>query len=172
MEGQAIHYSGENYLNGIPTLDDIVAENDRGLTAIFNDALSNYQEIPFISIDNKGSCQKIKGKYCYILQLYGSFINGQKAVVTFLRIRVFFDICVPDGKSPDECEIKTYLRIYTSGTGKRKTAMQAIQENNYETASDDMYSFHRKVARKNGIAISGWSMLSNKKRELTKSPHI
>ena len=33
-------------------------------------------------------------------------------------------------------------------------------DNNYETASDDIYSFHRKVARENGIQLSGWSMLS------------
>ena len=58
-------------------------------------------------------------------------------------------------------EKRPYLRIYTSGTGKRKTAMTAIQDNNFETASDDMYSFHRKVARENGIQLSGWSTLSN-----------
>ena len=39
--------------------------------------------------------------------------------------------------------------------------MTAIQDNNFETASDDMYSFHRKVARENGIQLSGWSTLSN-----------
>ncbi|CAB5210814.1 unnamed protein product [Rhizophagus irregularis] len=58
-------------------------------------------------------------------------------------------------------EKKTYLRIYMSGTGKRKTAIKAVQDNNYETASDDLYSFHRKVARENGIQLSGWSMLGN-----------
>ena len=42
MEAQVIHYSGANYLNDIPTRDDIVAENDGGLTAILNNALSNY----------------------------------------------------------------------------------------------------------------------------------
>jgi hypothetical protein len=179
MEGQVIRYSGEKYLSGIPTRDDIVAENDdpegSGLTAILEDALSSYQEIPFMAIDNEGSSEKINGKYCYVLRLYGSLINGQKAVVTLLGIRVFFDVLVPDGESPDDCktkirgilsgskvetlkiehikafpfhgyhtEKKTYLRIYTSGTGKRKTAMKAVQDNNYETASDDLYSFHRK----------------------------
>ncbi|CAJ0645378.1 10703_t:CDS:2 [Entrophospora sp. SA101] len=44
-------------------------------------------------------------------------------------------------------------------TGDRKKALQAIQDKNYETASDDMYSFHCKIARENGIAISGWSMI-------------
>ncbi|PKY59825.1 ribonuclease H-like protein [Rhizophagus irregularis] len=170
IPGQVIHYSGEKYLTGIPTRDDIVAENDdpegSGLTAILDDARSSCQEIPFMAIDNEGSLKKINGKYCYVLRLYGSLINGQKAVVTLLGIQVFFDVLVSDGESPYDCETKvrekkTYLRIYTSGTGKRKTAMKAIQDNNYETASDDLYSFHRKVARENGIQLSGWSMLSN-----------
>jgi hypothetical protein len=163
-----------------------------GLTAILADALSGCQEIPFMAIDNEGSSEKINGKYCYVLRLYGTLINSQKAVVTLLGIWVFFNVLVPDGKSPDDCktkirgilsgskmetlkiehikafpfhsyhtEKKTYLRIYMSSTGKRKTAMKAIQNNNYETASDDLYSFHRKVARENGIQLSGWSILSN-----------
>ncbi|CAI2190257.1 10081_t:CDS:2, partial [Funneliformis geosporum] len=187
---QVIRYSGEKYLTGIQTLDDIVAENDDlGLTAILENALSNCQEIPFMAIDSEGSSEKIEGKYCYVLRLYGSLINGQKAVVTLLGIRVFFDVRVPDGESSVECEArvrdillsakvetrkiehikafpfrgyytekKSYLRIYTSGTGKRKIAMKAVQDNNFETASDDLYSFHRKVARENGIQLSGWSM--------------
>ncbi|CAI2189502.1 6052_t:CDS:1, partial [Funneliformis geosporum] len=42
-------------------------------------------------------------------------------------------------------EKKTYLQLYTSGTGKRKTAIKAIQDNNFKTASDDLYLFHHKV---------------------------
>ncbi|PKY33735.1 hypothetical protein RhiirB3_395034, partial [Rhizophagus irregularis] len=55
---------------------------------------------------------------------------------------------------------KTYLRIYTNSTGGRKTAIKAVQDNNFETASDDLYSFHRKVARENGIQLSGWSIIN------------
>ncbi|CAB4393907.1 unnamed protein product [Rhizophagus irregularis] len=110
MEGQVIRYSSEKYLTGISTRDDIVAENDDpeslGLTAILVDALSSYQEIPFMAIDNEGSSEKINGKYCYVLRLYGSLINGQNAVVTLLGIQVFFDVLVLDGKSPDDCETK------------------------------------------------------------------
>ncbi|RGB36782.1 hypothetical protein C1646_757664 [Rhizophagus diaphanus] len=76
-EGQVIRYSGEKYLSGIPTRDNIVAENDEGLTAILEDALFNCQEILFMATDNEGSSQKINGKYCYVLRLYGSLINGQ-----------------------------------------------------------------------------------------------
>ncbi|CAI2184225.1 17819_t:CDS:2, partial [Funneliformis geosporum] len=154
----------ENYLNDILTRNDIVAENNEGLTAILDDALSNHQEIPFMAIDNERSLEKINGKYRYILRLYSSLINGQRAMVTHSDIPVFFDILVPDGECADECETKvrdilsgskTYLRIYTSSTGKRKTAMKAIQDNNYETASDNLYSFHHKVARENRIQLFG-----------------
>ncbi|CAG8816777.1 14909_t:CDS:2, partial [Dentiscutata erythropus] len=36
-----------------------------------------------------------------------------------------------------------------------KKALQAIQDNNFETTLNDMFSFHRKIARENEIAISG-----------------
>ncbi|CAI2191496.1 4852_t:CDS:2, partial [Funneliformis geosporum] len=96
------------------------------------------------------------------------------ALVTLTGIQVFFDILIPNGETPDKCEEKvseilsgtvksfkmehikafpfrgdhtekkSYLRIYTNGTGERKKAIQTIQENNFETASNDMWSFHRK----------------------------
>ncbi|RIA91889.1 hypothetical protein C1645_821439 [Glomus cerebriforme] len=132
-----------------------------------------------MAIKNEGSTERINGTYHYVLRLYGHLINGQKALVTLVGIQVFFDILVPDGETPDECEEKvnkilssivksykiehikafpfrgyhtekkTYLRIYTNSTGSRKIAIKAIQDNNFETASDDLYSFHRKVAREN-----------------------
>src|SRR5581483_7922060 len=115
-EGQVIRYSSEKYLSGIPTQDNIVAENDEGLTAILEDALFNCQKIPFMVIDCEGSSQKINRKYCYVLRLYDSLINGQKAVVTLFGIRVFFDVLVPDGETPDECEMK--VRDILSGEVK------------------------------------------------------
>ncbi|PKK58786.1 hypothetical protein RhiirC2_795765 [Rhizophagus irregularis] len=163
MEGQVIRYSGEKYLSGIPTLDDIVAGNDEGLTTILEDALSKQQEIPFMAIENEGSTERINGTYRYVLRLYGHLINGQKALVSLTGIQVFFDILISDGETPDECEEKSYLRIYMNGTGERKKAIQAIQENNFETASNDMWSFHRKVARENGIQLSGWFTINKYK---------
>src|SRR6266542_4043767 len=121
-EGQVICYSSEKYLSAIPTRDNIVAENDEGLTAILVDALSSCEEIPFMAIDNEGSSEKINGKYCYVLRLYGSLINGQKAVVTLLGVQVFFNVLVPDGESPDECEMKV-IGILLSG----KVEVQKIE---------------------------------------------
>jgi len=40
MEDQVIPYFSENYLNGILTYDNIVAENDEGLSVILNNALA------------------------------------------------------------------------------------------------------------------------------------
>ncbi|CAG8837594.1 26194_t:CDS:1, partial [Racocetra persica] len=108
----------------------------------------------------------------------------QKAVVTLTGIQIFFNILVSDKEIIDEFKIKIdtilssiintykieyikafslrgyytekklYLRIFILGSGDRKKALQAIQDNNFETASDNMFSFHRKIARKNGIVIS------------------
>ncbi|CAB4382672.1 unnamed protein product [Rhizophagus irregularis] len=196
MEGQVIRYSSENYLNGISTRNDIVAENDKGLIAILDDALSNYQEIPFMAVDFEGSSEKIGGKNYYVLHFYSPLINGQKAVVTLTGIQVFFDIYIPEKESVDDFKIiinkilcstinvykiepieafpglpfhdyhtekKLYLRVFTQGTGDRKKTLQAIQDNDFETALDDISSFYRKIAKENGIAISGWSMISKYK---------
>ncbi|CAG8815891.1 9225_t:CDS:1, partial [Dentiscutata erythropus] len=160
------------------------AENDESLSAILNNALTRQEDIPFMAVDFEGSSEKIGEKNHYILHLYGSLINGQKAVVILTGIQIFFDILVSDKEIIDKFKIKidailssvintykieyikafplrgyytekkSYLRIFTLGSGDRKKAIQAIQDNNFETASDDMFSFHYKVARENRIVIS------------------
>ena len=93
--GDVVRYDGEDCLIGIPTRNDIVAENDEGLTAILEDALSKRQDIPFMAVDVEESTKFINGQAWYVLRLYGPLINGQKAVVTISGIQVFFDILVP-----------------------------------------------------------------------------
>ncbi|CAG8758335.1 25144_t:CDS:2, partial [Dentiscutata erythropus] len=110
-----------------------------------------------MAVDFEGSSHKIGDKYHYVLCLYGSLINGQKAVVTLTGIRVFFDILISDNEF-------LYPHIFTFGTGDRKKALQAIQDKNFKTASDDMFSFHHKIAKENEIAISGWSMIRAKSK--------
>ncbi|GES88269.1 ribonuclease H-like domain-containing protein [Rhizophagus clarus] len=113
-----IHYSGEKYLSGLSTLDDIVAENDEGLTTILEDTLSKQQDIPFMTIKNERSTERINETYRYVLRLYGHLINGQKALVTLMGIQVFFDIFVPDEETPDECEEKSIINKYIYKQGK------------------------------------------------------
>ncbi len=42
MEAQVIYYSGEDYLIGISTRNDIVKKNDERLITILKDALSKF----------------------------------------------------------------------------------------------------------------------------------
>src|SRR4051812_40083896 len=69
---RAFRYSGENYLPGIPTRNDIVAENDKGSTAIIEQALANYQDIPFMPVDIEETDEYINGIPHYALRLYGT----------------------------------------------------------------------------------------------------
>ncbi len=57
-------------------------------------------------------------------------------------------------------EKKSYLHIYAVNTKQRKIAIKAIQKKKYITASDDQFTYYRKVARECGILLSGWSMIS------------
>ncbi|CAG8516747.1 13517_t:CDS:2 [Cetraspora pellucida] len=52
-----------------------------------------------MAVDFEGSSEKIGKKNYYILRLYSSLINGQKAVVTLTGIQIFFDILVPNNES-------------------------------------------------------------------------
>ncbi|CAG8730500.1 24322_t:CDS:2, partial [Dentiscutata erythropus] len=177
----------------IPTRNNIVAENDEGLSAILNNALAKREEIPFMAVDFEGSSEKKGEKNYYVLRLYGSLINGQKAVVTLTGIQIFFNTLVSENESVNNFKIKideilcntvntykiehikafplqgyhiekkSYLRIFTLSSGNRKNALQAIQDNDFETASDDMFSFHCKIARENRIAISASRRSKNDK---------
>ncbi|CAI2185933.1 1716_t:CDS:2, partial [Funneliformis geosporum] len=55
-------------------------------------------------------------------------------------------------ETPDECE------------EKRKKAIQTIQKNNFETASDDLYSFHRKffVSIKDFCPLEDFTTISDR----------
>ncbi|CAB5186435.1 unnamed protein product [Rhizophagus irregularis] len=160
-----------------------------GLSVILNNALAKREEIPFMAVDVEESTEFKNGQAWYVLRLSGPLINGQKAVVTITGIQVFFDIFVPEDLPPDSFETKirdilsgvtkwikiehvkaypfrgynpekkSYLRIYTTNTKQRKIAMKAIQGKKYITASDDQFTYYRKVAREYGIQLSGWSML-------------
>ncbi|CAG8850190.1 29454_t:CDS:1, partial [Racocetra persica] len=90
----------------ITNCDNIVAENDEGLSAILNNALTRQEDISFMAIDFEGLSEKIGEKNHYVLHLYGSLINGQKAVVTLTGIQIFFDILVSDKEIIDEFKIK------------------------------------------------------------------
>ncbi|CAI2181451.1 7484_t:CDS:2 [Funneliformis geosporum] len=133
-----------------------------------------------MTIKNEESTERINRMYRYVLRLYGHLINSQKALVTLKDIWVFFNILVPDDESPNKC--KTKIRDILSGSVKTfsvkhiKAFSFSVQDNNFKIASDDLYSFHRKVARENGIQLSRWFTINKyicKKGKRTSSlcPH-
>jgi len=73
----------------IPTRNDIVAENDEGLTMILENALTNHQNVlvPFMPVDIEESNEYINQTLHYVLRLYGPLM-----VVTITGIKVFFEI--------------------------------------------------------------------------------
>jgi len=136
-------------------------------------------------IDIEEFTKFINGKAHYVLHLYGSLINGQKAVVLIMRIRVFFDILILNEESIDVFKVKIrgilsnaiksfeiehikafsfhgyhtkkklYLHIYTVNTKQRKIAMKVIQKKKYIIASNDQFTYYCKMAHEYEILLSG-----------------
>ncbi|CAG8747403.1 16481_t:CDS:1, partial [Acaulospora morrowiae] len=99
-KSQAFYYNGKDYLPVDSSHNTIIAENDDyGSTATINRDLIIGKDIPFMPCDIEEYNEYINNIPYYILQLYGYLVNGQKAVVTFSGIKVFFDICIPDNQN-------------------------------------------------------------------------
>ncbi|CAI2173939.1 5195_t:CDS:1, partial [Funneliformis geosporum] len=92
--------------------------NDEGSTSILKDEIAKHRDIPFMPVDIGESKEYIYGTSHYVLRLYGSLINGQKAVVTITGIKVFFDIRVPENASIPKFWSKI-KGILTSGKDNR-----------------------------------------------------
>ncbi|RHZ81111.1 hypothetical protein Glove_123g74 [Diversispora epigaea] len=96
---QVIRYGGGDGLEGAPSRSDIISKCDNGLTAILQQSLSNNQPIHFMPNDVSDVTEYVKNVSTYILRIYGTLINGQKARVNITGIRPFFDVAVPDENS-------------------------------------------------------------------------
>ncbi|CAG8766348.1 30603_t:CDS:1, partial [Racocetra persica] len=72
---RVIRYSGENYLIGIPTRDELVARNDEGLTSTLNNKIANHLDIPFMLVNIEEAKEYINQIPYYILHLYRYLIN-------------------------------------------------------------------------------------------------
>src|SRR2546421_12246634 len=90
QNAQVIRYGGGETLPGIPTRN--------GLTAILQQSLSDKQPIYFMPNDVSDATEYVKNVSTYILRIYGTLTNGQKASVDITGIKPFFDIAVPDSE--------------------------------------------------------------------------
>ncbi|CAG8658472.1 4301_t:CDS:1 [Paraglomus brasilianum] len=98
QSAQLERYGGGETLAGIPTRNDIISECDNGLTAILQQNLSDKKPIHFMPNDVSDATEYINRVSTYILRIYGTLINGQKARVDITGIKPFFDVVVPDGE--------------------------------------------------------------------------
>lgn len=96
-QGPLVRYHGADWIDGVPTRDDIVAEQDTGG---INEALRRHMDtgkpIFFMPNDLEETNEYTDGYPVYVLKLYGPLMNGAKAEVTVTGIDVFFDVRVPD----------------------------------------------------------------------------
>ncbi|CAG8586616.1 7402_t:CDS:2 [Cetraspora pellucida] len=98
QNAQQTQYRGGETLARIPTRNDIISECDNGLTAILQQNLPNKQPIYFIPNDVSDATEYINKVSTYILRIYGTLINGQKARVDITGIKPFFDVAMPDNE--------------------------------------------------------------------------
>ncbi|CAI2200855.1 19332_t:CDS:1, partial [Funneliformis geosporum] len=63
-----------------PSRNNIVVEFDNGMTAIFQQCLSNKQPIHFMPTAVSDEAEYINRESTYILCVSGCLINGQKAI--------------------------------------------------------------------------------------------
>ncbi|GES85731.1 ribonuclease H-like domain-containing protein [Rhizophagus clarus] len=102
--------------------------NDESSTSILKDEIANHRDIPFMPVDIEEAKEYINKTPHYILCLYGYLVNGQKAVVTIIGIKVFFDIRVPNNASIPKFWSKIKGILATGKDSSRKTVnMNLIQ---------------------------------------------
>jgi DNA polymerase elongation subunit (family B) len=95
--GPVVRYRGEDWIEGVPTRDDIVAEQDaNGLSAGIRRHMDEGKTVFFMPTDIEETNEYANGYPAYTLKLFGPLMDGSKAEVVVTGIDVFFDVRVPD----------------------------------------------------------------------------
>ncbi|CAI2194454.1 5673_t:CDS:2, partial [Funneliformis geosporum] len=155
--GQVVHYSGENYLIGISTCDELVAKNDEESKEYIN-------QIPiifFVSMDISLMARN---------QLSPLLVSRKDSRGSTMNINLIQMECIKAYPIRDyHVKKKPYLCIVASNRDERFTALNIISSYNskvdpeykIETASDNTDTYYRKVAREHQISFSGCGLISN-----------
>ena len=146
---QVIRYGGGETLAGIPTRNDIISKCDNELMAILQQSLSNNQPIYFMPNDVSDATEYVKNISTYILRIYGTLINGQKARVDIIGIKPFFDILVPDNES---------LSIFKPRLVKIISGVEKIDKSKFGVKDINAYPIHGYHTEKKAyIRITTWN---------------
>jgi len=96
-DGPLLRYDGGEYIEGVPTRGDIVAEQDSGGTAAAVRKHLDARRTAFFMPTDVEETNEYNGGYpVYVLRLFGTMMDGSKADVTVTGVDVFFDVRVPE----------------------------------------------------------------------------
>jgi len=126
LGGVVVHYGGDDWIEGVPTRDDIVAEHDRGgVSATIGKHLAGGRPIFFMPCDVEETNEYANGLPVYMLRIFGVMMDGSKADVVITGVQVFFDVpCDPDKPS---AHFDARLRHVLSDAGVTGLTIEAIE---------------------------------------------
>jgi hypothetical protein len=84
-----IRYSGENYLTGIPSRDELTMRNDESLTSILKDKIANHQDIPFMPVDIEEAKEYINKIPIIFFAFMNTLLMARKQLSPLLVLRYF-----------------------------------------------------------------------------------
>ena len=126
--GIVVRYSGTDWIEGVPTRDEIVAESDAGgMSATIQKHLATGKSIFFMAIDVEDSHEFVGGLLVYSLGVYGVLMNGAKAFVKISEIAVYFDVAVPDSHRGRLADFDAHLRHVLSEAGVTGVSVEPIE---------------------------------------------
>ncbi|CAG8481362.1 2623_t:CDS:2 [Cetraspora pellucida] len=147
---QLEQYRGRKTLEEISIYSIFVLKCDNELTAIFQQNLSNKQLIYFIP-DNVDNATEYRNEVSiYILCIYSTLINRQKARIDITDIKPFFDILVPNNEP---------LSIFKPRLVKIISGAEKIDKSKF--GMKDINNMNFKRAHKKKLSLSERTILNN-----------
>ncbi|CAG8711599.1 4110_t:CDS:1, partial [Cetraspora pellucida] len=125
-----------------------ISKCDNELTAILQQNLSNKQPIYFISSNVDNATEYRNGVSTYILHIYNTLINRQKARMDITDIKPFFDVLVPNNEP---------LSIFKPKLVKIILGAEKIDKSKFKIKDINVYlicSYH--IEKKAYICITIW----------------
>jgi DNA polymerase elongation subunit (family B) len=122
--GVVLHYKGEDWLDGIPSRDDLVVKSGGKTSAALRQHLEAGRQIFFMPTDLEETNVYTDGYPVYALRIFGALMDGSKADVTVTGIDVFFDVQVPVGASP--AAFDGHLRGVLAGEGAAGARLETV----------------------------------------------
>jgi DNA polymerase elongation subunit (family B) len=144
--GPLIRYNGEEWIEGVPTRDDIVVECDtNGISKTIRHNLDDGKPVFFMPTDIEEPNEYAGGFPIYVMKLHGVLMNGAKAEVTITGVDVFFDVRTPQDGRRSESAFDAYLRrvLIDAGVASPKVeTVSAFPINGYHVESKPYKRIH------------------------------